>query len=177
MTLSTTLFLLTSCEFNSIWAINCASGLSPTFPTVSKLLLSTVQPHRISTLAMVSHKAQFLAPSNFQYTLINLPAATTFPLQTALFADDTTIFTSSKITGSISSRLNAIMSCVNQWLIDNGLSLNVAKSKCMLIHPRKKRPSALNVAFNGSIIEQVETLSFWWSLLITIYTGDRTWIA
>ena len=87
----------------------------------------------------------------------DLPVATTFPLQTALFADDTTIFASGKTTESISSRLNAIIACVNQWLLDNGLSLNVAKSKCMLIHPRRKRPSALNIAFNGSIIEQVET--------------------
>ena len=49
------------------------------------------------------------------------------------------------------------MSCVNQWLIDNGLSLNVTKSKCMLIHPKRKHPSALNITFHDSIIEQVET--------------------
>ena len=77
----------------------------------------------------------------------DLPAATTFPLQTALFADDATIFASGKTTDSISSRFNAIMACVNQWLLDNGLSLNVEKSKCMLIHPRMKRSSALNITF------------------------------
>ena len=93
----------------------------------------------------MSHKVQLY--------INDLPAATAFPLQTALFADDITIFASGKKTDSISSRLNAIMPCVNQWLLDNGLSLNVAKSKCMLIHPRR----ALNIAFNGSIIEQVET--------------------
>ena len=98
-----------------------------------------------------------LGPLLFSMYINDLPAATTLPLQTALFADDTTIFASGKTSESISSRLNIIMSCVSQWLIDNGLSLNIAKSKCMLIHPRRKCPSALSIAFNGSIIEQVET--------------------
>ena len=98
-----------------------------------------------------------LGPLLFSMYINDLPAATTFPLQTALFVDDTIIFASGKTTDSISSRLNAIMACVNQWLLDNGLSLNAAKSKCMLIHSRRKRPSALNIALNGSIIEQVET--------------------
>jgi len=116
---------------------------------------STVSPYL--SIGSGVPQGSVLGPLLFSMYINDLPAATTSPSQTALFADDTTIFASGKTTAIISSRLNTIMSCVNQWLIDNGLSLNVTKSKCMLIHPKRKHPSALNITFNGSIIEQVET--------------------
>ena len=98
-----------------------------------------------------------LGPLLFSMYINDLPAATTSPSQTALFADDTTIFASGKTADCISSSLNTTLSSVNQWLISNGLSLNVAKSKCMLIHSNRKRPSSLNIVFNGSSLEQVQT--------------------
>ena len=42
-------------------------------------------------------------PFLFSMYINDLPAATTFPSETALFADDTTIFTSGKTVGSICS--------------------------------------------------------------------------
>ena len=31
------------------------------------------------------------------------------------------------------------------------------QSECVLIHPKREHPSTLNINFNGSIIQQVET--------------------
>ena len=101
------------------------------FPTVQAVIVNgTVSPyHRIGSSVP---QDTVLGPLLFSMYTNDLPTARVSPLQTALFADDTIIFASGKTADRFSSSLDTTLSSVNQWLISNGLTLNVVKSKCKL---------------------------------------------
>ena len=50
-----------------------------------------------------------------------------------LYADDTTISAVGKYLGDIEKVLNIDAENIYQWCTENGLTINVAKTKCMLI--------------------------------------------
>ena len=79
-----------------------------------------------------------------------------------LFADDTTIF----VTGSECNLLHRFLqSCLDltyEWMTNNGLNLNVNKTKCMLICSSRARvtPPPLQIHLFGPQLEQVASFKF-----------------
>ena len=66
-----------------------------------------------------------------------------------MFADDTVLYTSSKQTATLVNTLNEDLRNVNEWLIENKLSLNVDKSEFMIISRRHKLSSIYYNEING----------------------------
>lgn len=53
-----------------------------------------------------------------------------------LFADDTTIYVQGTNVEFLFVKMQRELDLIRQWLLDNGLSLNIDKTKCMLFHPK-----------------------------------------
>ena len=49
---------------------------------------------------------------------------------------------------------------INEWLVINKLSLNIAKSKCMVFHMHRKHTEAPAHEINNIIIEKVNEFNF-----------------
>ena len=114
-----------------------------------------VLSHRIFLLTWVSHKALSVAPSCFRCTsMIFLQPQHSLLRRPCSLMTQLSLHLGRLLAAFVP--MNAILSSVYQWLIDNKLSLTVAESKCMLIHSKRKSPSSLHITFNGSSIEQVE---------------------
>ena len=96
-----------------------------------------------------------LGPTLFSMFINDLPQSIA-PVASALFADDTTIFTTGTSVEDIAAKLNSAMSRISSWMSKNGLTLNITKTKTMLIHPPSKRPPPLVVSYNDSLIDQVQ---------------------
>ena len=58
---------------------------------------------------------------------------------TSMYADDTSLCFQSKDLSPVNEALNEDLSCLDAWLISNKLSLNVAKTKSMLVSTEAKR--------------------------------------
>ena len=78
------------------------------------------------------------------------------PVASALFADDTTIFTTGTSVEDIAAKLNSAMSRISSWISKNGLMLNITKTMTMLIRLPSKRPPPLVVSYNDSLIDEVQ---------------------
>ena len=88
-----------------------------------------------------------------------------------LYADDTTLstplcafkipLTVSQI-NSLSTKINAEMSKIHDWLCINKLSLNLSKTKYMIFHNRQRKISHidLNLEINNVILERVSHFNF-----------------
>jgi hypothetical protein len=76
---------------------------------------------------------------------------------TLLFADDTNIFVSGKSLEEIETKINNDLKALSIWFQLNKLSLNIHKTKFMIIKSRKKKipPSALNINIDKQKIQQV----------------------
>jgi hypothetical protein len=79
----------------------------------------------------------------------DLPLAT--KLRSLLFADDTTLTDSQKTNELLHEKLQSELNILNQWFIDNKLTLNTKKSKVMCFHGSELGP----LKINGEILEQV----------------------
>ena len=84
---------------------------------------------------------------------INDIVNTTSILNFFLFADDTTIFFSSKLTSSIENTINKELGKVNNWLNSNKLSLNTDKS-CYLNFSLLHRNSDINLKIANKTLEK-----------------------
>ena len=73
-----------------------------------------------------------------------------------MYADDTSIYHSPKDITQLNPALNEELWRLDRWLMDNKLSLNVAKTRSMLItmKQKKKHLSASNQALEPSIREE-----------------------
>ena len=87
-----------------------------------------------------------LGPTLLSMFINDLPQSIA-PVASALFADDTTIFTIGTSVEDIAAKLNSTMSRISSWMSKNGLTLNITKTKTMLIHPPSKRPPPLVVSY------------------------------
>ena len=75
------------------------------------------------------------------------------------FADDTTIYTSGLNIDNLVSSLNIELNCVGQWLIANKLSLNILKSKYMLIYNRQNTGN-LNILIRNNNLIRANEINF-----------------
>ena len=61
----------------------------------------------------------------------------------------------------ISATLSSAITAAYDWFLSSGLRLNVAKTKCMLLHSSRRIPtSALDVQLNGHTIDRVQRYKF-----------------
>ena len=98
---------------------------------------------------------------------INDIVNTSTVLQIFLFADDTTIFFSSKPSAMVEKVLNDELKKVNKWLVSNKLSLNINKS-CYLNFSLLHNPSTdINVKIANKLLERKRVTSIW-EFLLTI---------
>ena len=74
-----------------------------------------------------------------------------------LYADDTVLYYSSKLISELESKLNSDLSHVGEWMIRNQLTLNIKKSKFMLIGSSAKlrKIDSINVFSNGNLLEEL----------------------
>ena len=116
-------------------------------------------------------QGSILGPTLFSVFINELPYHLP-PDSTVLFADDTTIFITSDSLPSIQSSLQLCLDRANLWLLGNGLQINAAKTKSMLVHSsRKVVDSSLNLVIDGCNVEQVQQFKF----LGVVINDTLTW--
>ena len=78
------------------------------------------------------------------------------------YADDTTLLSSlgNFVNADSDLLINKELFKINEWLVINKLSLNIAKSKCMVFHMHRKHIEALAPKINIIIIEKVNEFNF-----------------
>ena len=113
-----------------------------------------------------------LGPTLFSLFINDLPTVLP-PDCTVLFADDTTIFLVGNDCRLLNTSLQSCLDLANKWLTNNGLQLNVDKTKCMLIRSPRARvhPPLLHIHLSGSQIEQVSSFK----LLGVLINDTLTW--
>ena len=77
-----------------------------------------------------------------------------------LFADDTTLFYSSKNLQELSDVINNELSKMMEWLNANRLSLNIDKTNFMIFRPKGKKEICPTIHINGSSIQEVDDAKF-----------------
>ena len=78
-----------------------------------------------------------------------------------MFADDTTLYVIGQSTTEISATLSCALASAHKWLLESGLHLNAAKTKCMLIHSCRRRSlPPLEIQLNGTSIQQVQSYKY-----------------
>ena len=84
----------------------------------------------------------------------------------SMYADDTSLCFKSKDLSRLNEALNEDLSCLDAWLINNKLSLNVAKTQSMLVSTKVKRKTLdrssqhLQVKINGTELEVVSKIKY-----------------
>ena len=84
----------------------------------------------------------------------------------SMYADDTSLCFKSKDLSRLNEALNEDLSCLDAWLINNKLSLNVAKTQSMLVSTKVKRETLdrssqhLQVKINGTELEVVSKIKY-----------------
>ena len=78
-----------------------------------------------------------------------------------LFADDTNIFARGADLEELSSRMNAEMIKLYDWLKSNRLSLNISKTHYMVFNPKTRIPCQdIKLFINGRKLEEVKECKF-----------------
>ena len=74
------------------------------------------------------------------------------PISVDLYADDTTLYSTSLNKCTLEINLQKVLNSVYTWCLENGLLINTEKTKLMLIASRQKRNSLidsdLKITFN-----------------------------
>ena len=66
------------------------------------------------------------------------------PISVDLYADDTTLYSSASDKTSLETNLQNVLDLVHIWCLENGMLINIEKTKLMLIASRQKRHSLLD---------------------------------
>lgn len=83
--------------------------------------------------------------------------------QISMYADDTALFYSSKSSLDVESKINSDLNIVGDWLNRNQLTLNISKSKFMLIGSSIKLQSNLNridISVMGKSLDSVDSFNY-----------------
>lgn len=74
-----------------------------------------------------------------------------------LFADDTTLYIQGRNENFLITKMQRELNLLNEWLFENGLSLNISKTKYMILTKKGNISYAhKNLIIDGKIIEQVD---------------------
>ena len=99
-----------------------------------------------------------LSPTLFLIYINDMCRATNI-LNFVHFADDSTVYLSGSDIDYVVNNLNAGLECVDHWLTANKLSLNIIKSKYMVI-ANKKTPETLNIRIRNNNLTKATELKF-----------------
>ena len=98
-------------------------------------------------------------PLLFSLYITDLPKASKF--MTRLFADGTALILSDSNIYSLNERLNSEFAKIEQWLISNKLSLDLSKTKFLLISADKPiKPEKFNISIRGCNIERCQSIEY-----------------
>ena len=80
----------------------------------------------------------------------------------SLFADDTALYCTASTAAELQLKLNEDLALVNDWLITHKLTLNVSKTKLMVIAGRQKlaRVEEIELLVNENTIEQTDSFKY-----------------
>jgi hypothetical protein len=74
------------------------------------------------------------------------------------FADDTTVV--GLITNNNETSYREEVIDLAGWCLNNNLSLNISKTKEMIVDYRKRRTEYTPILINGAVVEQMESFKF-----------------
>ena len=101
-----------------------------------------------------------LAPQLFFYVINSMFEFLRFS-NCILFADDTTVYVTGRNIRFLKTKLQNDLNNIALWLMENGLVLNVKKTKSMLITPRNKvHFDQINPKLNNELIDNIEVFKF-----------------
>ena len=104
-------------------------------------------------------QGSILGPLLFLLYINDIASVSTI-LFSILFADDTTLFYSSKNLQELSDVVNNELSKMIEWLNANRLSLNIDEANFMIFRPKGKKESCPTIHINGSSIQEVDDVKF-----------------
>ena len=100
-----------------------------------------------------------LGPLLFLIFINDLPYATNFKVK--LFADDTLLSMDSDIYNDLQYDVNREINNVHKWLCLNKLTLNISKSKFMIVTNKKERtPESFSVKINAKRLEKCSSYKY-----------------
>ncbi len=114
-------------------------------------------------------QGSILGPLLFLIFINDLPNATNFYIK--LFADDTFLCSQNDDLKTLESDVNFEIEKVYSWLKMNKLTLNISKSKFMLISNKKRLSNNFSVSLNGQDIEQCDSYKY----LGVIFDKNLNW--
>ena len=87
------------------------------------------------------------------------------------YADDANIIITADNYDDLRSNVNTVLQKINNWVINNGLKLNINKTKYMMFTNRRNIANELNISLNGKKIEYTDRERF----LGVILDSNLTW--
>ena len=147
-------------------------GLSPILATEYNIHLVGMSCPTPCPLLAGYHKGAYWAPLLFIMYVNDLPSVPKH-CNISLYADDTVLHCFSSIISDLQESLNSDLIRIANWLNHNKLSLNLDKSRCMLIGSSRKinKPAYLSVAVCNKVISSTDTFKY---LGVTL-SSNFTW--
>ena len=105
-------------------------------------------------------QGSILGPLLFLLYITNMSAAVKCKL--LLYADDSVLLASGKYIIEIEATLSSELKSVNDWFIDNKLSLHLGKTQPIVFGTRTQlcKCNTLNIVCNGIVIESKQTVTY-----------------